>query len=155
MSTTITLPTVELKSVTRALASDWGPTLHTTARRIAAVLAAVYTVWVMAKERWQQLVAWAVDHELQGLVRLGLPGGNVQALLTGSTVKESLIVAPDHFPAATKMVVQRQALALPPARSIGIAPPSIQHLAAEGFSQREIADKLGITRYQVRKALKA
>jgi hypothetical protein len=148
MSTTITLPTVELKSVTRALASDWGPTLYTTARRIAAVLAAVYTVWVMAKERWHQLVAWAVEHELQGLARLGLPGGNVKALLTGSA-------APDHFAGVNKMVVQRQASALPPARSIGIAPPSIQHLAAEGFSQRVIADKLGITRYQVRKALKA
>ncbi len=36
-----------------------------------------------------------------------------------------------------------------------VAPPSIRHLAAHGLSQREIAGKLGLTRYQVRKALAA
>jgi hypothetical protein len=36
-----------------------------------------------------------------------------------------------------------------------VAPPSIRHLAAQGLSQREIAGTLGLTRYQVRKALAA
>lgn len=153
MSTTITLPTVELKSVTRTLASDWGPMLHRTARRIAAVLVAVYTVWVMAEERWQQLVAWAMRHQVQGLARLGLPGGNVKAFLTGSATEESSAVAPDHVPAAREMVLQRLAPARPAGPSVGMAPPSIQRLAAEGFSQRQISSTLGITRYQVRKAL--
>lgn len=155
------LSRVELKSVARALAGDWGPALHGMARRIGTVLAVPFILGFMAGEIWHQLVAWAMEHQLQGLARLGLPGGNcpeipdgspapvgnVKALLTGS--------AADRFVDANKMVVQRQALALPPARSIGMAKPSIQHLAAEGFSQRVIADKLGITRYQVRKALKA
>jgi hypothetical protein len=123
------LSRVELKSVARALAGDWGPALHAMARHIGAVLAVPFTLGFMAGVIWHQLVAWAVEHELQGLARLGLPGGNVQAFLTGSA-------APDHFVGVNKMLVQRQALALPPARSIGIAPPSIQHLAAEGFSQQ-------------------
>jgi DNA-binding transcriptional regulator LsrR (DeoR family) len=53
-------------------------------------------------------------------------------------------------------MVQRLAPALPPARqAANIAPHAIRHLAAQGCSQREIAGTLGLTRYQVRKALAA
>lgn len=132
----VTAPT--LKDLTRGLSSDWGPTLQATARRIGQVVALVWTLCSLASDRWQQLATWAHEHQLHGLARLGLPGGT----------------APDHFVGAPKMVLQRMAPALPPARPIAnVAPPSIQHLAAQGFSQRRIASTLGLSRRQVRKAL--
>lgn len=153
--TTITLTAPELRTITRGLSSDWGPTLHATARRIGAVVALAWTLWSLAADRWQQLVAWAQAHQLHGLARLGLPGGNCPEI-------------PDSCPAVTIEVIdcrpgRRQqkafltwplAPALPPARPVAnVAPPSIRHLAAQGCSQREIAGTLGLTRYQVRKAL--
>jgi hypothetical protein len=145
--TTITLSVTapDLKTITRRLSGDWGPTLHRTARRIGQVVALLWTLCSLASDRWQQLVAWAQAHQLHGLARLGLPGG--------STVKECLTV-----PATVvqPVVVQRLAPALPPARpAANVAPPSIRHLAAQGLSQREIAGTLGLTRYEVQKALAA
>jgi hypothetical protein len=45
--------------------------------------------------------------------------------------------------------------AAPVTTPANVAPPSIRHLATQGFSQREIAGTLGLTRYQIRKALAA
>ena len=135
--TTICISIPSLKDITRGLSSDWAPILHAAARRLGAVVAVLYTLGFMAGERWHQLVAWAQENQLHGLARLGLHGGNLKALFTGS--------APDQFPGATEMVTT-------PAN---VAPPSIRHLADQGLSQREIAGTLGLTRYQVQKALAA
>jgi hypothetical protein len=161
--TTICITVPALKTITRGFSSDWGPTLHAAARRLGAVVALIYTLGFMAGERWHQLVAWAQEHQLHGLARLGLPGGNLKALLTGS--------APDQFPGATEMVTTpvwpklvattngAELLPAPEAAPVttpaNVAPTSIRHLAAQGLSQREIAGTLGITRSQVRKALAA
>jgi hypothetical protein len=137
---TFTAPT--LKDITRGISSDWGPTIHAAARRLGAVVGLVWALCSLASDRWQQLVAWAQEHQLHGLARMGLPGGNLKARPTGS--------APDQFPGATKMVTHRQAAA---ATSANVAQPSIRHLAAQGFSQREISSRLGVSRHKVRKAL--
>jgi hypothetical protein len=145
------------------LSSDWGPTLHAAARRIGAVVALIYTLGFMAGESWHQLVAWAQKHQLHGLARLGLPGGNLKAGLAGS--------APDQFPDPTEMVttpvgpkpvatangaeLMPTPKATPVTTPANVAPPSIRRLAAQGCSQREIAGTLGLTRYQIRKALAA
>jgi hypothetical protein len=140
---TFTAPT--LKDITRGISSDWGPTIHAAARRLGAVVGLVWALCSLASDRWQQLVAWAQEHQLHGLARLGLPGGNYPESPDSSAAR----VAP-------VLVVQRLAPALPPARpAANVAPPSIRHLAAQGCSQREIAGTLGLTRYQVRKALAA
>ena len=180
--TTICITVPALKAITRGLSSDWGPTLHAAARRLGAVVALIFTLGFMAGERCHQLVAWAQEHQLHGLARLGLHGGNYPESPDSSTAEESSVVpamivgidfagpegsasvhtivqrqpggnlkalltgsAPDQFPGATEMVTT-------PAN---VAPPSIRHLAAQGFSQREIAGTMGLTRYQVRKALAA
>ena len=203
--TTICITVPALKTITRGLSSDWGPTLHAAARRLGAVVALLYTLGFMAGERWHQLVAWAQEHQLHGLARLGLPGGDLKARLTGSATEESsaapaMVVGIDFAgpegSATVQTIVQRRpggnyleipdssALKAVPAMvttSVGpkpvattngaellpapkaapvttpanVAPPSIRHLAAQGFSQREIAGTLGLTRYQVRKALVA
>ena len=57
--TTICITVPDLKTITRGLSSDWGPTLHAAARRLGAVVALIYTLGFMAGERWHQLVAWA------------------------------------------------------------------------------------------------
>lgn len=152
--TTISITVPDLKAITRRLSSDWGPTLHAAARRLGAVVALLYTLGFMAGERW---------HQLHGLARLGLPGSNLKVRLTGS--------APDQFPGATEMVTTSvgpkpvattngaELMPGPDAASVttpaNVAPPSIRRLAAQGCSQREIAGTLGLTRYQVRKALAA
>jgi hypothetical protein len=174
--TTICITVPDLKTITRGLSSDWGPTLHAAARRIGAVVALIYTLGFMAGESWHQLVAWAQKHQLHGLARLGLPGGNLKAGLTGSATEDSsaapaMVVGIDFAglegsatvqtivqrrPGCDLMVVQRLAPAPPPARTAAnVAPLSIWHLASQGLSQREIAGTLGLTRYQVRKALEA
>jgi hypothetical protein len=188
--TTICITLPALKTITRGLSSDWGPTLHAAARRLGAVVALLYTLGFMAGERWRQLGAWAQEHQLHGLARLGLPGSNLKVRLTGSATEESsaapaMVVGIDiagpegsatvqtivqrrprgNYPespdgSAARVVpvlmVQRLAPALPPARqAANFAPLSIRHLAAQGCSQREIAGTLGLTRYQVRKALAA
>jgi hypothetical protein len=152
--TTICITVPALKTITRGVSSDWGPTLHAAARRLGAVVALIYTLGFMAGERW---------HQLHGLARLGLPGSNLKVRLTGS--------APDQFPGATEMVTTSvgpkpvattngaELLPAPKAAPVttpaNVAPPSIRHLADQGLSQREIAGTLGLTRYQVRKALAA
>jgi hypothetical protein len=156
--TTICISVPALKTITRGLTSDWGPTLHAAARRLGPVVALIYTLGFMAGERCHQLVAWAQEHQLHGLARLGLPGGNLKA---GS--------APDQFPGATEMVTTpvgpksvattngAELLPAPEAAPVttpaNVAPDSIRLLAAEGFSQREISSKLGLSRHKVRKAL--
>jgi hypothetical protein len=173
--TTICITVPALKTITRGLSSDWGPTLHAAVRRLGAVVALIYTLGFMAGERWRQLVAWAQEHQLHGLARLGLLGGNLKAGLTGSATEDSsaasaMVVGIDFGPEGSAtvqtivqrrpggnlLVVQRLAPAMPPARqAVNVAPPSVRRLAAQGCSQREIAGKLGLTRYQVRKALVA
>lgn len=155
--TTITLTAPELKTITRGLSSDWGPTLHATARRLGAVVALVWTLCSMASDRWQRLVAWAQEHQLHGLARLGLPGGNLRARFTGSAAS----VVPT-------MVVHRLAPALPPARTAAnVAPPrlGIIHISnpmaravrmvREGKSQRLAAHVCGVSRTSLQRALKA
>lgn len=160
---TICITVPALKTITLGLSSDWGPTLHAAARRLGAVVALIYTLGFMAGERCHQLVAWAQEHQLHGLARLGPPGGNLKAGLTGS--------APDQFPGATEMVTTpvgpkpvattngAELLPVPEAAPVttpaNVAPPSIRHLAAQGLSQREFAGTMGLSRYQVRKALAA
>jgi hypothetical protein len=151
----VTAPT--LKDITRGLSSDWGPTIHATARRVGVLVALAWTLCSMAADRWQQLVAWAQDHQLYGLARLGLDAG---------------IPAPepldDHFGGANKMVVQRLAPVLPPARpAANVAPPrtGIIHISdpmaravrmvREGKSQRLAAHVCGISRTSLQRALKA
>jgi hypothetical protein len=159
--TTICITAPDLKTITRALSSDWGPTLHAAARRLGAVVALIYTLGFIAGERWHQLGAWAQEHQLHGLARLGLPGSNLKVRLTGS--------APDQFPGATEMVTTpvgpkpvattngAELMPAPDAAPVttpaNVAPPSIRHLAAQGCSQREISSKLGVSRHKVRKAL--
>lgn len=157
--TTITLSVTapELKAVTRGLSGDWGPTLHRTARSIGQVVALLWTLCSLGSDRWQQLVAWAQAHQLHSLARLGLPGGSTAE---DFSVVPTMVLGVDwggpEGSATVQMVVQRLAPALPPARPVAnVAPPSIRHLAAQGLSQREIAGTLGLTRYQVRKALAA
>ena len=161
--TTICITVPALKILTRGLSSDWGPTLHAAARRLGAVVALIYTLGFMAGERWHQLVAWAQEHQLHGLARLGLPGDNLKASLTGS--------APGQFLGATEMVTApvgpkpvattngAELLPAPESAPVttpaSVAPPLIRHLAAEGLSQRKIAGTMGLSRYQVRKALAA
>jgi hypothetical protein len=152
--TTISITVPDLKTISRGLSSDWGPTLHAAARRLGAVVALIYALGFMAGERW---------HQLHGLARLGLPGGNLKTLLTSS--------APDQFPGATEMVTTpvgpkpvattngAELMPAPDAASVttpaNVAPSSVRRLAAQGCSQRVIAGTLGLTRYQVRKALEA
>jgi hypothetical protein len=161
--TTICITVPALKTITRGLSSDWGTTLHAAARRLGAVVALIYTLGFMAGRRWHQLVAWAQEHQLHGLARLGLPAGNLKASLTGS--------ATDQFPVATEMVTTSvgpkpvattngaELLPAPKAAPVttpaNVAPAWVRHLAAQGCSQREIAGTLGLTRYQVRKTLAA
>jgi hypothetical protein len=161
--TTICITVPALKTITRGLSSDWGPTLHAAVRRLGAVVALSYTLGFMAGERWRQLGAWAQEHQLHGLARLGLPGSNLKTLLISS--------APDQFPDPTEMVTTpvgpkpvattngAELMPAPDAASVttpaNVAPPSIRHLAAQGLSQREIAGTLGLTRYRVRKVLAA
>ena len=161
--TTICITVPALKAITRGLSSDWGPMLHAAARRLGAVVALIYTLGFMAGQSWHQLVAWAQVHPLHGLARLGLPGGNLKARLTGSS--------PVQFPGATEMVTApvgprpvattNGAELLPAPESapvttpFSVAPPLIRHLAAQGLSQRKIAGTMGLTRYQVQKALAA
>jgi hypothetical protein len=157
--TTITLSFTapELKTITRGLSGDWGPTLHATARRLGAVVALVWSLCSLASDRWQQLVAWAQQHQLHGLARLGLPGGNYPEIPDSSAIT----VAP-------VLVVQRLAPALPPARSAAnVAPPSagIIHISdpmaravrmvREGRSQRLAAHLCGVPRTSLQRALKA
>lgn len=206
--TTICITVPALKTITRGLSSDWGPTLHGAARRLGALVALIWTLCSMAADRWQQLVAWAQEHQLHGLARLGLPKGSCQGSLDSSTAEESSVApamifgidfagpegsatvhtivqrqpggnlkalftgsAPDQFPGATEMVttpVGPKAVATtngavllpapeaaPVTTPASVASPSIRHLAAQGLSQREIAGTLGLTRYQVQKALAA
>ena len=161
--TTICITVPDLKTITRGLSSDWGPTIYVAARRLGAVVALIYTLGFMAGERWHQLVAWAQKHQLHGLARLGLAGGNLKASPTDS--------APDLFPDPTEMVTTpvgpkpvattngAELFSTPKAAPVttpaNVAPPSVRRLATQGCSQREIAGTLGLTRYQVRKALKA
>ena len=189
--TTICISVPALKTITLGLCSDWGPTLHAAARRLGAVVALIWTLWSMAADRWKQLVAWAQEHQLHGLARLGLHGGNYPESPDSSTAEESSVVpativqrqpggnlkasltgsAPDHFPGATEMVttpvgpkpvattngaeLSPAPEAAPVTTPANLAPPSIRRLAAEGLSQRKIAGTLGLTRYQVQKALAA
>jgi hypothetical protein len=156
--TTISITVPDLKAITRGLSSDWGPTLHAASRRLGAVVALIYTLGFMAGESWHQLVAWAQKHQLHGLARLGLLGGNLKAGLTGSATEDSsaasaMVVGIDFAgpegsatvqtivqrrPGGNLLVVQRLAPALPPARqAANVAPPSIRHLAAQGCSINE------------------
>ena len=180
--TTICITVPALKAITRGLSSDWGPTLHAAASRLGAVVALIYSLGLMAGERWQQLTAWAQEHQLHGLARLGLAEGSCQGFLDSSTTEESsaapAMVVGIHFAgpegsATLHTIVQRRpggnlkALLTGSASDqflgatemvttpANVAPPSIRHLAAQGFSQRMIAGTMGLTRYQVRKALAA
>ena len=203
--TTISITVPDLKAITRRLSSDWGPTLHAAARRLGAVVALLYTLGFMAGERWHHLVAWAQEHQLHGLARLGLHRGNCQGFLDSSATEDSsaapaMVVGIDFAGPEGSATVQTIVLRRPggnyleipdssalnavPAMvttSVGpkpvattngaelmpgpdaasvttpanVAPPSIRRLAAQGCSQREIAGTLGLTRYQVRKALAA
>jgi hypothetical protein len=148
MKTVLTITVPELKAITRALSSDWGPTIHATARRLGVAVALAWTLCSMAADRWQQLVGWAQRHHIHGLSRLGLPGG--------------AYLAADQFPAATKMVTQRQASATTPAN---IAPPVSSHIInpmirairlvrVEGRSQRLAASICGVSRSSLQRALK-
>ncbi len=147
MKTTFTITVPELKAVTRALSSDWGPTLHATARSIGAMVALAWTVCSLATGRWRQMTAWVQAHHLQGLSRLGLPGG---------------IIAPrGDVDVARGVIVQRQAAAIAPAN---IAPPTLVHisdpmaravrLVRDGKSQRLAASLCGVSRTSLQRALK-
>ena len=151
MKTVLTITVPELKSVTRALSSDWCPTIHATARRIGVVVAIAWTLCSMAADRWQQLAAWAQRHHVQGLARLGLPGGNYPEIPDSSTLK-----------AAPALVTQRQAAAATPAN---IAPPVLIHISdpmlrairlvrVEGRSQRLAASICGVSRSSLQRALR-
>lgn len=134
MATTICFTVPSVASFTRA---DWGITFHRWARLIAAVLVVPYLAGLMAGEAWHRLIRWIDAHHLAGLARLGLPGATA-----------------DHFPDATKMVVQR--LAPVPTPSIAIAQPranAVEMMAAGGMSQRAIAKSLGISRHRVKAIL--
>jgi hypothetical protein len=133
----MTTVTFTLPSVASVTSADWGAAFHRWAKAIAAVLVVPYVAGLMAGEAWHRLVAWANTHHLAGLARLGLLGAPT-----------------DHFPAATKMVVQ--CLAPAPAPSIGIAQPranAVEMMAAGGMSQRAIAKALKISRHRVKAML--
>ena len=137
--TTITITAPELKTITRALSSDWGPTLHATARSIGQVVALIWTLYSLAADRWQQLAAWVERHQLHGLARMGM----------------------GTDPATEPMLIQRLAPAAPPAN---IAPPMLIHisdpmaravrLVHEGKSQRLAASICGVSRSSLQRALK-
>jgi hypothetical protein len=154
----ITIPTVELKTITRALASDWGPALKAAAIRVGAVAALAYTLGLLAGMRWHQLLAWLQQCQLELLARLGLPGGS-----NGAPDHAS-----DHFVGATGMVVRRLESARPPTRSASnVAPPrtGIIHISDpmaravrmvhEGKSQRFAAARCGVPRSSLQRVLKA
>lgn len=169
--TTITLSFTapDLKTITRGLSGDWGPTLHATARRIGQVVALLWTLWSLASDRWQRLVAWAQQHQLHGLARLGLPRGNLKAGLSSSALVVGFDWAGPDGDATVPMVVQRQAPALPPARTAAnVAPPSTAvwidindpmaraiRMVREGRSQRLAAHLCGVPRTSLQRALKA
>lgn len=132
---TICITVPELKTITRALCSDWGPTLHAAARRLVPVVALAWALCSVAVERWQQLATWAQECRL----RHSAP---------------SMVVA-QLAPAGPPALPPALPPARPPARPAANVPPSIRHLAAQGLSQRKIASTLGLTRYQVRKTLLA
>ena len=133
---TITITAPELKTITRALSSDWGPHLHATARRIGAMVALIWTLCSLAADRWQQLAAWVEQHHLHGLARLGLGAD----------------------PAPEPILIQRLAPAAPPAN---IAPPRPADPMARavvkvrsGMSQRQAASLCGVSRSSLQRALK-
>jgi hypothetical protein len=134
MEITITAP--ELKTITRALSSDWGPHLHSTARRTGAMVALIWTLCSLAADRWQRLAAWVEQHHLHGLARLGM----------------------GTDPAPEPMLIQRLAPAAPPAN---IAPPRPADPMARavlkvrsGMSQRQAASLCGVSRSSLQRALK-
>jgi hypothetical protein len=169
MSITITLPTVELKTITRALASDWGPALEAAAIRLGAVAALAYTLGLLAGMRWHQLLAWLQQCQLQLLARLGLPGGSNGA--------------PDHFVGASEMVTTpvvpkpvattngAELLPAPNAASVttpaNVAPPGTDlihisdpmakavRMVCDGKSHRLAAHICGVSRTSLQRVLKA
>lgn len=140
MKVTLTITVPELKTVTRALSSDWGPHIERTARQIGVMVAVAWTICSMVADRWQRLRGWIRHHHLHGLSRVGLPGGAVQA-----------------------MAVQRQAAAVP--APANIAPPVRVHISEpmaravrmvrDGRSQRLAASLCGVSRSSLQRALKA
>lgn len=142
--TTITITTPELRDITRALSSDWGPALHATARRAGQLYALIWALYSLAADRWQQLTAWVERHQLHGLARLGL----------------------GTEPAVQAVIVQRQAAAVLPAN---IAPPAdyprLVHISdpmaravylvrVEQRSQRMAASLCGVSRSSLQRALR-
>lgn len=130
--------TITPQQITRSLAGDWAPTWRRWAGAAAAVLAAVYCAGLVTGARWRQLLAWARRHHLQGLGRMGLPGG----------------IPTIDVPVQSVMIIQRCAAA--PRALPAVAPPrvsAIHLLAADGLSQRQIARQLGISRHRVKAAL--
>lgn len=164
---TITITPIQevprVQRVTRALAGDWGPALRGGCYRVGAVLGWVIAAGMFTGDLWRQLRRWALPLQqlilqalegcqLAALARLGLPGGaNTEELPPAP-----LPPAPTY--GAMLLRMQRQSYAGPPAPGLGVMPPranAIEMFAADGMGQRKIAKLLGITRYQVRQALKA
>jgi hypothetical protein len=137
--TTITITAPELKAITKALSSDWGPHIEQAARHIGRAVATIWALCSLAADRWQQLVAWVEQHHLHGLARLGM----------------------GTDPAPEPVLIQRLAPAAPPSN---IAPPraDIIHPMARavlkvrnGMSQRQAASLCGVSRTSLQRALKA
>lgn len=140
MKICITLP--QLREVTRALASDWGPGLRRAARAIAAVVAVALTAHFLFGLLVRQLLAWTERHHLEGLARLGLPGGNSSAWLTSpvTTPAPRPALALAHAPAAPVTAPRREAC---------------RQLREQGLSPARIARALGVSRSTVRRELAA
>jgi hypothetical protein len=130
--------------------TDWAPHIEAAARAIATAAAFVYTAGYCTGQ-------WL--HNLNN---------SLSALLVRQPVSPELYAEARAFleeysddftalaeiEAAERTTVQRQAAV--PHRAAIAAPrvhPAVA-LKAQGLSQRAIADKLGCTRYEVRKALK-
>jgi hypothetical protein len=135
--------TITPQQITRALASDWGPTL----RRWAGALAMVYAAGLLAGEAWHALVAWINGHHRYGLARLGMPGG---------TAKDSSVV--EAVSLTDEFTIRRLSQAPRPRHLTAVAPPRVNAvllMAADGMSQRQIARALGISRHRVKAELEA
>jgi hypothetical protein len=128
--------TISPQQITRSLADDWAPTLRAIAGAIAVPLVAVYVAGLMAGEAWHQVLAWARGQHLQGLSRMGLPGGPMPTI---------------EIPLPT-IRVQRQAPVTIPTLT---RRSECRRLQAQGLSPAKIGRELGISRSTVRRELAA
>jgi hypothetical protein len=149
--------TITIQDITRALASDWGPTLHHWTGAIAAVLAVPYVAGLLAGEAWYRLRAWVSSHHMHGLARMGLPGGDPNLHSLPYVVITSPVTPTTVIPRTLRSRLMLEPIKIETCYGCDpVAQPrvsAIHFMAAGGMSQRQIARSLQISRHRVKSEL--